>query len=168
MVKYVKADTNTNMTIDEFLTRVKNIYNSVFPDSECVAELGTNLGGYIYIRWLLSADSSETANNIRDNDMLHIRFFIHDGFRNKTVDDEMPSELEVEVSDKLYFIKPENRYLAYGSRNLPFRKIKGTPDKVLDTLDRYAHKLKDMLEADLDADNIHSEHIDLVQRKLGR
>lgn len=41
--------------------------------------------------------------------------------------------------------KPDNDYMAYGSISLPFRRTVGTPEKIIDTLKRYAEIVKKTL-----------------------
>ncbi len=169
------------MTVGEFINSVKTIYNKYFPDSECIAQNRKIFGQeYIQIIWFLSKDSSETAHGIRDNDMLHIAFDIdlEDNTKSGEVyemtiydnssknDKPMPATITLNVQHKSYLTAPEISYYAYGRRALPFRKTTGTPQKILDTLDKYAQKLHDLLESDLNEGKLHSNHTELVQRKL--
>lgn len=183
MKRLVQASESTysNMTIGEFLSEVKSIYNSYFPNSECYAASKRMMWiDYIDIRWFLSLDSSETSHNIRMNDMFHIAFDImltdetESGkvydveirYNSKTNDSPMPSIITLDVEDKVYKIKPDNKYLVYESRNLPFRKTTGSPEKILSTLDKYAQKLHIMVSDDLANDNIHDSYLELVKAKL--
>lgn len=179
----IKADTQptSGMTVGEFIDQVKQIYNEYFPNSECVAQNRKIMGlEYLMIRWYISKDISEVAHNIRDNDMLHITFNIdledntESGrmynvsiYDNSNKNDmPMPGTITLEVQDNMYFIAPENQYLAYSHRKLPFRKTTGTPEKILSTLKKYAEKLHGMLADDLANGVIHKEHEDLVRSKL--
>ena len=179
----IKANTQptSGMTVGEFIERVKQIYNEYFPNSECVADNRKIMGlEYIMIRWYISKDSSEVAHNIRTNDMLHITFNIdlEDNTKSGEVynvaiydnNDKnsmpMPANITLDVMDNVYFTAPEVPYMAYSHRKLPFRKTKGTPEKILDTLRRYAEKLHALLEEDLANGVIHKEHEDLLRSRL--
>ena len=178
---YANEAVGGQMTVGEFIDSVKRIYNQYFPDSECIAQNRKIFGQeYIQIIWYLSKDSSETAHNIRDNDMLHIAFDIdlEDNTKSGEVyevtiydnssknDRPMPDTITLNVQHKSYLTAPENSYYAYGRRSLPFRKTTGTPQKILDTLDKYAQKLHALLESDLNDGKLHNNHTELVQRKL--
>lgn len=169
------------MTIGEFLDEAKRIYNEYFPNSECIAVNRKVMGmEYIQITWLLSSDVSECISNIRDNDMFFISFnidikdttesgrlydvAIRDN--SSTNDRLMPPMITMEVMRKSYLTKPDISYMAYGRRELPFRKTKGTPEKILATLEKYAKKLHDQLVEDMNNDVIHDHHIDLLKSKI--
>jgi len=179
----IKADTQptSGMTVGEFIDQVKQIYNEYFPNSECVADNRKVMGlEYIMIRWYISRDSSEVAHNIRANDMLHVTFNIDledntesGAMYNVAIYDNnsknsmpMPANITLDVMDNSYFIAPEDRYMAYSRRRLPFRKTKGTPEKILATLRKYAEKLHTMLAEDLANGAIHKEHEALLRSKL--
>jgi hypothetical protein len=175
------TEPTSNMTVGEFIAQAKQIYNEYFPNSECIAGNRRLFGlEYIIIDWLLSADVTECANNIRQNDMFHIAFSIdlEDNTESgkayevtiydnsKRNDMPMPSIVTMDVMHKSYTTKPENKYMVYGRKALPFRKTTGSPEKILATLRKYAQKLHAMLEEDLANDNIHENHADLLRSKL--
>lgn len=178
---YANESVGSGMTVGEFINSVKAIYNKYFADSECVAQNLKVLGmEYIGIKWYLSKDRSETAHGIRDNDMLWVTFnidledntesgrvydmYIYDNSSKN--DRPMPGTITLEVKQKSYLTSPEVKYMAYGRRDLPYRKTTGTPQKILNTLDKYAQKLHASLEADLASGVIHPNHQELVRAKL--
>ncbi len=178
---YADTQSTNEMTIDEFISEVKQIYNEYFPNSECFAKNLKTLGmEYIQIRWYLSADASEVPHNIRKNDLLHIDFSIdlEDNTESGKVYDMwtydnsiknsgyMPATITLEVLDKIMFRKAENKYMAYSHISLPFRKTTGTPEKILDTLRRYAQKLHEVVSDSLDQGLIPDDRVDFVRSKL--
>ena len=165
MAKYVKSNTDNGVTVRWFLEQAEDLFKSYFPDSECVATLRTNLGNHITIDWFLSADKSECAHGLRQNDMFHICFAIND-IGGAGMDDTLPENLVMEMWDKMYYIKPENNYLAYEFRDLPFRKTKGDAKKLLQTMTRYARTLKEYVLNDYELGQIHPNYIQIVEDKV--
>ena len=183
MKRFVYTDTSmtSSMTIEEFITRVKEIYAKYFPNSECVARNLKTLGmEYIRIGWFLSADASECSHNIRTNDLLHVDFTIdledntESGklYEMWTYDNSakntgyMPNFITLDINDKVVFCKAKRQYMAYDYINLPYRKTKGTPEKILTTLDRYASILHNKVSELLANDEIPDNRKDFVESKL--
>lgn len=178
---YADSQPKSNMTIDEFISEVKHIYNEYFPNSECFARNLKTMGmEYIQIRWYLSADRSECPHNIRDNDLFWINFNIdiedntESGgiYEVRTYDNStrntgyMPATITLDVYDKSVLRTPEVSYMAYSRINLPFRKTTGTPEKILATLRKYAQKLHDVVADSLEQGIIPDNREELVRSKL--
>ena len=183
MKRFVYTDTSmtSSMTIEEFITRVKEIYAKYFPNSECVARNLKTLGmEYIRIGWFLSADASECSHNIRTNDLLHVDFTIdledntesgklyemwtYDNSHKNT--GYMPNTIVLEVNDKIMFCKADRRNMAYSHINFPFRKTTGTPEKILATLDTYANIVYTTVSTCLADGKIPDEDVELVSSKI--
>ena len=154
------------MKVLDFLQETQKEYNRRLPDSRCHAYLSQMLGTHIVISCYLSANSKECANGIINNDMLNLTYYI-DLPKGLTVNDELPQEITFELWDNSYRIKPQNKYLAFSSQKLSFRKTKGTPEKILKTFGKNFDKLKEMLSSDLNNGLIHENHVTLLTEKLG-
>lgn len=165
------------MTYAEFKNSIETMYKSVFPSSACDISIGPLGGDSIYVTYYLAGDQSEFPNRIALNDLFDITFCIFqdnvrygDGVK-LTDDTEMPEALVLDVNHKSIKTAPENQYMAYGSVSLPFRKTKGTPDKILNTLQRYAEitkqTLTELYELEKLPTNQHPEVIEFVKGKLG-
>ncbi len=165
------------MTYAEFKNSIETMYKSVFPSSACDISIGPLGGDSIYVTYYLAGDQSEFPNRIALNDLFDITFCIFqdnvrygDGVK-LTDDTEMPEALVLDVNHKSIKTAPENQYMAYGSVSLPFRKTKGTPDKILSTLQRYAtitkQTLTDLYNSGKLPTNQHPEVIEFVKGKLG-
>ena len=166
---YANEAVGGQMTVGEFIDSVKRIYNQYFPGSECIAQNRKIFGQeYIQIIWYLSKDSSETAHNIRDNDMLHIAFDIdlEDNTKSGEVyevtiydnssknDRPMPDTITLNVQHKSYLTVPENSYYAYGRRSLPFRKTTGDAKKIISAFDRFVDKLYTITRQQYESGNL--------------
>ena len=135
-----------SMTVEEFMQDIRDTYNNYFPRSTCQVKLVRSLGTALWIDCYLAKDASECENGIAGNDMFHISFWFPNDFEGLTKDDLVPESLTMEISQKTIKTAPENRYMAFGSESLPFRKVKGSSDKILKTLDRYFKILHDTVE----------------------
>lgn len=178
---YADSTPNSNMTIDEFISQVKEIYSKYFPNSECYARNLKTLGmEYIRIGWFLSADASECPHNIRTNDLLHVDFTIdledntESGklYEMWTYDNShknigyMPSTITLEINDKIMFCKADRRNMAYSYINFPFRKTTGTPEKILATLDKYANVVYTTVSTCLADGKIPDDRVEFVRSKI--
>ena len=143
-----------DMTIEEFMQNIRDLYAKYFPNSTCQVKLVKSLGTALWIDCYLAKDASECENNIAGNDMFHVSFWFPNDFEGLTKDDPVPNNLNMEVSQKTIKTAPENRYMAFGSETLPFRKAKGTPDKILKTLDKYFKTLHDTTEKLVEEDRL--------------
>jgi hypothetical protein len=65
-----------------------------------------------------------------------------------------------------YTTKPQNKYCVYSNSYLPFRKQKGTPEKLLNILDAYFAILNKALKEELNNNNIHDNYIAILKEKL--
>lgn len=158
------------LTVNELLQGIEESYRNYFTDSKCIAKLNTNLYSSISVKCLLANNRSEVANGYYENDMFNIAFMIDaegkEFSKDITIDSVLPDNLQISIIDKGYLIKPDNKYMCYGSRKLNFRKTKGDPAKLLKVFDKWFSKLYEELKNDIANDNIHSEHINLLNEKL--
>ena len=165
------------MKFGEFKEKVISNYKEVFPYSACTVTLGALGGDTIFVNYYLAGNQSEFPNNISQNDLFDIQFFIRQGIdRNEddsrlTDDSELVEPLTMEVNYKSIKTTPEKQYFAYGSVSLPFRKTVGNADKIVLTLKKYAEvtkiTLEDLYKSDKLPANQQKNIVDLVKSKLG-
>lgn len=160
------------MKLNELLTGIKEAYGKYFPESLCKVQYSDNLYSSIYINCYIGKDKEEFANGIMQNDMLGISFLIDSNGKQLPkgliADSEIPESLLLENKSKSYLTKPENQYLCYSNKSISFRKTKGEGEKIIKTLDKFFKKLHDELVAELEADNIHDSHKELLIKKLNK
>jgi hypothetical protein len=118
----------------------------------------------------LAGDESELIRRYWENDMFNIVFHVIDSVDGAFVFGNMPApelpSLVLEGKFGSYFIKPQERYLTYSLKKLPFRKVEGEPEKIILAFDRFCAKLKQSLQDDLAVGNIEDLSLDLVKSKL--
>lgn len=139
-------------TVSEFMQEIRDLYNNYFPASTCSVRLVKSLGTALWIDCYLAKDASECENGISGNDMFHISFWFPDDFAGLTNDSLVPDFLTMEISQKIIKTAPDNDYMAFGAESLPFRRVKGSPDKILKTLDKYFKMIHDTVERLIDED----------------
>lgn len=165
------------MKFSEFKELVKTNYNEIFPYSACTIDLGALGKDTVFVTYYLAGNQSEFPNKISQNDLFHISFHIMQKMKRygdgiKLEDDtELPETLVLDVHQKTIMTKPDNDYMAYGSVSLPFRRTSGTPEKIIDTLKRYAEIVKKTLTELYEEDALpvgqQSNIKELVASKLG-
>jgi hypothetical protein len=158
------------MLINEFLREIENTYHKYFNNSRCSARLHTNLYKSMDIACYLAIDINELRGGYWENDIFNIRFTINteNGELEKgiTQASEVPENLKIESYQKSYLLKPATHYMAFGSKQLSFRKTKGNYKKILVTLDKFFKQLHEELMKDIEADQIHNNHLALLKTKL--
>ena len=158
------------MKVNEFIKEVKMSYSEQFPLSACAVEYSDNLYRSIGINCKLAGKKEENSGGYWENDMFHIRFSISAPDaqlpKGTTEETDLPEVIQLEVWDKSYLTKPENKYMAYGRRRLKFRKTTGTPESIVKTLDKYFKAIRTQLEEDVKNENITADHIELLKAKL--
>lgn len=152
----IKEDyNNSNKTITDFMNEIKAIYAKYFPNSSCAVAFRKILGEYsIGIRCYLAKDESEVANHIMDNDVFRVHFDIPLTHNEITKDSPMPETIELNSFSNTIRVKPENSYMFCSSIKVPFRKTKGTPEKILSTFDKFVQKLYNTLKEQYDNNNL--------------
>jgi len=96
--------------------QVEQIWSEVFPNSS-ISISKACLSNYFFFRPRLAKDRRESINNILDNDPLSYMFSIEDG---KYIEQML-----------YFFIKPDNKYLAYSRVKLRKKSISNvTPEKL--------------------------------------
>lgn len=168
MIRVVES---TGMTNGEFLSRIKEAYAQQFPDSVCNASLKKMLGDpFCDVKCFIAGDISEISNQIAGNDLFHIWFLLGD-FDTVDLEAPVPASITLDPQQKTIKTKPDNKYMAYGSEKLPFRKTTGDADKILKTFDKYFKILHDTTARLVDEDRIPDakfeiQNPDFVRSKL--
>lgn len=152
----------------EFIENINHVYRGKFAHSACIASsYGYGCyGRYIYIKCMLAENLNEVANGIAENDMFRISFWIDlpNSFNFDT--DELPENLTMEAKSNSYVIKPENEYLYCNYKKIPYRKNKGTAEKLISVFGKFVDKLHAQLVEDLNNGNIHKNFKTLVETKI--
>ena len=152
------------MKVREFLSQIEESYKKEFPNSRINASLSKCLSYYISINCYIAKSKDEVFNGYFDNDILNVRF-CSKNYNNLTLDDELNDDFCLECCSKHYLTKPDVSYMAYGSRELKYRKCKGA-EKNIKALERFFKNLKKSLIEDIKNDNIHDSHLELLKTKL--
>lgn len=153
------------MKYAEFAEKMTAEYNGKFPKSHIDIKPCSLCGKMIYISLYLSENEKECLYHIAGNDMFHIRFMIDlpDNFNFES--DEMPENMAMENQMNNYKIIPENKYMAYASRKISYRKTAGA-EKIIKAFGKFTDKLYQSIIDDRNAGNIHENYIDIVNRKI--
>ena len=72
----------------------------------------------------------------------------------------------MEARANSYIIKPENEYLYCNYKKIPYRKSKGTAEKLVSVFGKFVDKLHTQLVEDLHSGNIHENFNALVKTKI--
>lgn len=158
------------MKTSELMSEIEKTYYNHFPNSKIFVKHSNNLFNSIRINCFLAGDKSENSGNYWDNDIFNIRFQIMgENGRELPVNTSIDSELGIltlENDGKSYLIIPENKYMAYGSKSVNFRKVQGDTNKIIFALDKFFSNLKKSLTSDFESGNITSNHVEIVKRKI--
>ncbi len=164
------------MLLSEFKNELKAIYSNFFDGSAITVNFyKSSIFKSVIIKAYLIKDQTEAINNITLNDMFRISFQItkndiqKEFNKNDLTDNNdlmLTNDLVIECWDKYYTIKPDNKYMAYSSKSVSFRKTSGSPQKILKTLENFFQKLHNQLHDDLKKDLIHNNHIELLKLRL--
>lgn len=164
----IEKDTGGITTYDELKTQIESAYHSVFPNSMCLVNKGALGKDTFFITFYLAGDKSEFPNGIAMNDAFNIDFYVTPNNRDVEldIDQKLPETLTIEVGHNSILTTPDSPYMAYGSERVPLRKVSGTPEKIVQTITKYAQKTKDVLNKVVTEDRIPKDRIELVNSKL--
>ena len=102
--------------------------------------------------------------------MINISFNINLPKDIESVDDYMPDSVVLETMHGTSFLtkpyKPEDKYCAYGTTKVPFRKTTGTPTKIITSFDKFSKKLYDTIVSEYNADHLANKHAELAKTKI--
>lgn len=151
---------------EELKNQIIDAYHSVLPNCGCTVEKGALGKDTFFVTFYLAKDNSEFPNKIAQNDLFNISFFITPDTRDINLDEQLPETFNLEVNGNTILTKPDNQYMAYGSVRVPLRKVSGSPDKIVQTITKYAQKTKEVLEKLVNDDKIPEDRKELVISKL--
>lgn len=155
------------MKTNEFMEKIKKEYAEKFPESYCKVRkyvcLGYNLTIDCYLSGKMENLDAPTAAN---NDMFKICFNIQLPKKFNYDTDELPENLTLECWSNIYLIKPENKYLYYDSRKIPYRKTTGNAEKIIKTAGKFFEKLHGLVMEDMNNEKIHENYAELVTEKV--
>lgn len=96
------------------------------------------LGGGFSIRAGLISDINDQISKIRDNDQLSVLMFCHDTPYNS---DKELSSIVVEFESSHIKVLPVKQFMAMDSQKIPVRKMNNSPEKVIQSLEKYFDKV---------------------------
>lgn len=151
----------------EFAEKIRKEYAKNFPDSFCKVKkyicLGYNLTIECYLSGKMEVDDLPTMAN---NDMFKITFNIQLPEKFDYDTDELPENLTMECWSNTYLTVPENQYLCYSSRKIPYRKTTGNAEKIIKTAGKFFEKLHGLVLEDISNGKIHKNYAELVAKKV--
>lgn len=167
-VEESKKLTESIITFEDLKNQIIDAYHSVLPNCGCVVSKGALGRDTFFITFYLANDKSEFPNGIAQNDLFNIDFYVTPDSRdvNLDIDSKLPETLTLEVNNNTITTTPTNQYMAYGSERVPLRKVSGTPEKIVQTITKYAQKTKDVLNKLVAEDRVPKDRIELVNSKL--
>lgn len=150
------------MKFEEFKTEIKSKYAENF-NGACAVRKYVCLGKSIVIDCYLAGEQEGT---ISDNDMLKVSLNIGlpDNFNYDA--DELPEKMIMIAWNNSYLIKPEEKYLAFSRRKIPYRKTTGTADKLIQAAAKFFNRMYTLIREDYNSGNIHDNYIEAVERNV--
>lgn len=138
-------------------SKLELVYKEVFKNSKISLSKSDLAKNVLWVQLYLAQDKSEEISGYFDNDMFSITLKIRENGEN---------DYTMEKLNSSYLIKPTSEYMAYGRRQLAFRKTQGNEDKIITTFKKYVGNLHKALLEDLEQGNIHENHLELVKEKI--
>lgn len=152
------------MKFAEFKENINSIYGGKFDNSTCVVRPYKDFGKFIYIGCLFAENSAEASRGSSENDKLKISFCIDlpDSFDFDK--DELPENLTM-VADTC-LIKSDNECIGCNTREIPYRKSKGTAENLISVFGKFIDDFCAQLVEDLNSGNIYKNYNLFVERKI--
>jgi hypothetical protein len=168
MKKYVRCKESIRKiaTSDDLALEIQKVILGIFPKSMVKAEFSKRMYASIWVYFTLGKDKSEYINGYSENDIAVMSFRI-DGKGGKELpeDGSLTGDVQVENTNASFSVKPpEGSYLAFGRVKVPFKKISGPPEKIVDYIKKYFITFKKALQAN--RDNIPDEDLKLIGNKF--
>lgn len=161
----INESAGSSMTVSEFMEELKKTYNKYFPNSLCSVRFSKNLGSSIWIDCYLAGNIHEVPHNIWQNDMFKIclNIFLPNGTEK---DSELPETITLESQYNYMALKPSNKYVAFDSKKVPFRKTTGDGKKVIASFDKFVKRLYDSVKEEYNNDNIANNFTSIIAGKI--
>lgn len=145
------------MKVSEFKSQCQEIYKKHFPNAYFkISKLA--LGDGICISCGLIENIEDQTSKLRDNDPMRILLFIHNGIDAET-DNFITDKIIIEGENGSLCVNPVEKYFAMSRVKIPFRKINNTPEKALQSLDKFFKKAKTIVQEQRDNNNIYHQSI---------
>ena len=138
-------------------SKLELAYKEVFKNSKIALSRSDLAKNVLWVQLYLAQDKSEEINGYFDNDMFSITLKIRENGEN---------DYTMEKLNSSYLTKPTSEYMAYGRRQLAFRKTQGDENKIITTFKKYVENLHNALIEDLKQGNIPENHITLLEKKI--
>jgi len=141
-------ESETLMTDDEinkFIDDLKRIGKKYFPKSFHDVRIYKGLGKSIAYDFSIEA-KQDWENNIFQNSPVGFVKLIY----SKKYNDDLTIPLEVEGGNIAMVLKPDNNYMVYSRKKIPFRKASGDTKKILKAFDKLFSKMKQMVKDNYD------------------
>ena len=140
-------------------SKLELVYKEVFKDSKIAITKNSFSGdNVLWVQLYLAQNEQEEINGYFDNDMFDIIFKITKTAENNYI---------MENKQNRYLVKPTNKYLVYEGKKVAFRKTQGNEDKIITTFKKYVENLHKALLEEMENNNIHDHHIELLRVKMG-
>lgn len=136
-------------------SKLELVYKEVFKNSKISLSRSDLAKNVLWVQLYLAQDKSEEINGYFDNFSIILK-----------IRENGENDYTMEKLNSSYLIKPTSEYMAYGRRQLAFRKTQGNEDKIITTFKKYVGNLHKALLEDLEQGNIHENHLELVKEKL--
>jgi len=158
------------MNINQLQNEIKEKFLTQFPHSRIFIKYG-GFARTIWINCFLSEDNSECSNGIIHNDMFKISFEItsSEGYefsKDVNLESEL-GEVALESHSNHYTILSDDSRLYCDHKKVSFRKSVGTPEKIIQSLDKFFIKLKLSVSEDIQNTKIHRDFVSIVLQKIG-
>ena len=138
----------------QFAEAVKTAFHKRFPLGYFKASRLALGHGFCISAGLIENIEDQFAK-IRDNDPLSVLMFLHDTAYNS--DKEIDGKIVVEVGRSSLMVKPTDKLYAMESHRIPVRKMNNTPEKVVQSLEKYFDKVLETVKEQAQANNIHGQ-----------
>ena len=148
---------NDNMNgFNEIKKQISNEYSNVFNDSIITFSNAFFGNDTIFVSMYLGKNNNEFINGINDNDLINALFQI------KIIDNNTYLLEKVRYSIK---IKTTNKYLYCEHKQLTFRKVKGTQDKIIESFKKIINNLYNSILSEYNNNNLLDYDMELFKTK---
>lgn len=143
------------MNAKEFQAAAIAAFKKQFPNGYAkVTKLA--LGGGACLSFGLIGKLDDQISKIRENDPMHLMFFIHDNFTPDS-EEQIAGKLVLENERSSFDTLPDSPYYAMGCKKVTFRKATNTPEKLIKSLEKHFAKMKEAIIAERDINNIYNQ-----------
>lgn len=113
-------------------------------------------GNGVSFNFGLIGDAKDCVSGYRVNDVLNISLALHDNF-DITSDAEINGVICLDVSSKSLCIKPNQPHYAMSRETLKFRKMRNTPEKVIQLFEKSVIGSLDIIRKQIADNNLYGQ-----------